>query len=136
MKHNRVIALHPTTLVLRALLIGTVGGAALCALLLFCAAAILQAAGTLPQALLEPLILGICCASCFFAGFLSGKISRKKGLFFGAGCGLLLFILCFFGGLALSHTLAPVSGITRFAAMVLSGALGGVLSMQQRQKLP
>ena len=136
MKHNRVIAFNPTTIVLRALLIGTVGGAALCALLLFCAASILGTVGKLPQGLLEPLIIGICCVSCFFAGFLSGKISRKKWLFFGAGCGLLLFFICFLGGLAISNELTPISGITRLVAMVLAGALGGMLSMQQRQRLP
>lgn len=135
MKRNRIIALNPATAIVRAVLIGTVGGAGLCALLLFLAAAILQASGNLPQDLLQPLTLLICGVSCFFGGFLCGKISRKRGLLFGAGCGLLLFLLCLIGGGVNAHEVATVSAMTRLAVMVLAGALGGVLSMRNRQNI-
>lgn len=135
MKRNRVIALNPATAALRAILIGTVGGAAVCALLLFLAAAILQASGNLPQMLLQPLILSICGVSCFFSGFLCGKISRKRGLLFGAGCGLLLFLLCLIGGVVNTHEVVTVSALTRMAVMGLAGALGGLTAMHNRQNI-
>lgn len=122
-------------LLLRSILFGIVGGAAICTVLLLLAAAVIQASGKLPQDLLQPLVLIICGVSSFFSGFISAKISGKRGLIIGAGCGLLLFFLCMIGGVVNSHDVTSISSFTRMLVMVFAGALGGYLSVYQRRKI-
>ena len=135
MKSVRMITMKPGMVLLRSILIGTVGGAAICTVLLLLAAAVIQSSGKLPQDLLQPLVLVICGISAFISGFLSAKVSRKRGLLLGAGCGLLLFLLCLIGGVVNSHDVASVSSLTRLLVMVFAGALGGYLAVYQSQKI-
>ena len=135
MKHIRMITTSPGLRLLRSVLIGILGGTAVCAGLLLLAAAAIQSSGNLPQDLLQPMILAICGVSSFFAGLLAAKASGKRGLLFGAGCGLLLFVVCLVGSAANSHEVFSVSALTRMLVMILAGALGGYLAMCRRQKI-
>ncbi|MGI6283942.1 MULTISPECIES: TIGR04086 family membrane protein [Caproicibacterium] len=135
MKTSRTIALKPGTLLFRSILTGTVGGAAICALLLLLAAAAVQSSGQLPQDLLQPMILIISAVSAFFAGLFAGKVSHRRGLLLGMGCGMLLFLLCLIGGAVNSHDVLSISSLTRMMVMVLSGALGGYLAIYRRSKI-
>jgi putative membrane protein (TIGR04086 family) len=130
-----MITMKPGILLFRALLIGIIGGAAICTILLLLASAIIQSSGKLPQDFLQPLIMIICGISSFFAGMFAAKSSHKRGLLFGAGCGLLLFLLCLLGGITNSHDVLSISSLTRMLVMILAGSLGGYLAMCHRQKI-
>ncbi|WOC31001.1 MULTISPECIES: TIGR04086 family membrane protein [Caproicibacterium] len=135
MKSVRMIPMKPGMLLLRSALFGIVGGTAICTVLLLLSAAVIQASGKLPQDLLQPLVLIICGVSAFFSGVISAKISGKRGLLLGAGCGFLLFLLCMLGGVVNTHDVASLSSLTRMLVMVSAGALGGYLSVYRRQKI-
>lgn len=135
MKKAKIIAFNPGTLVLRALLAGVVSGSAACALLLLLAAAGIRASGSLPQELLQPIVLAVCGLSALLAGYLSAKIAKRRGLLFGAASGALLFVICLVGGVANAHSALSASALTRLLVMLLAGALGGFWAVNRKPKI-
>ena len=111
----------------RAVVIGAVCGAVLCAGLLALFAFGFVKASYIPQFAINPIIIAVSAFSAFAAGFFAAKVSKKNGLLFGAISGLLLFVL---------FLLAPVlTTLTRLAVMVLAGAIGGLLSVSKKSKI-
>ena len=77
----------------RAVVIGAVCGAVLCAGLLAVFAFSFVKVGYIPQFAINPIIIAVSAFSAFVSGFFAAKVSKKNGLLFGAISGLLLFVL-------------------------------------------
>ncbi|MVB12958.1 hypothetical protein CAFE_37110 [Caprobacter fermentans] len=119
----------------RAIVIGSVAGAFLCAVFLGVLALAFVSAESIPQGLLSPLVIAVSVLSAFAAGYIAAKISKKRGLLFGAAAGMLLFALFLFSGLAISNKATePAQSGVRLLVMVLSGSVGGVLSVSKKTK--
>ena len=120
---------------IRAVVLGSVAGAALCAVLLAILSLAFVSAENIPQGLLSPLVIAVSVLSAFLAGFTAAKLSRRRGLLFGAAAGLLLFALFLLSGLAVSNKAADpaVPGI-RLLVMLLSGAIGGLAAVSGRSR--
>lgn len=121
---------------LRAIVVGSVAGAALCAVLLGIFSLIFVSAESIPQWLLSPLVIAVSIVSAFAAGFTAAKLAKKRGLIFGAAAGMLLFALFLLSGLAVSNKAVDpaVPGI-RLLVMVLSGGIGGIVAVSGRRKI-
>ncbi len=133
-KSSKSKSQRPVPEAIRAIVIGSIAGALICAVILGILALIFVRAESIPQRLLFPLIIAVSVLSAFAAGYLTVKISRKRGLLFGAVSGLVLFALFLFAGLAVSNKSAePAQSGMRLLVMVLSGSIGGVLSVSRRR---
>lgn len=124
----------PIMQAIRAVVFGTVGGAAICAVLLGVFSLAFVSSENIPQAFLSPFIIGVSVLSSFFSGFVAAKISRKRGLAYGAISAFLLFLLFLICGLtAASEAISP-SSVTKMISMVIAGSLGGLLAVNKSRK--
>jgi putative membrane protein (TIGR04086 family) len=134
-KSSKSINKQPALDAVRAIVIGSVTGALLCAIFLGISSLAFVSAESIPQGLLSPLVIAVSVLSSFGAGYTAAKISGKRGLLFGASAGMLLFALFLFSGLVISNkTTEPAQAGTRLLAMVLSGSIGGFLSVNKKRK--
>jgi putative membrane protein (TIGR04086 family) len=134
MKGTRHLKDNPVLGAVRAIVIGSVAGAALCAALLGIFALAFVTSGHIPQGFITPLVIGISALSSFTGGMVSAKISRKRGLAFGALSGLLLFILFLISGLIATREAVSAASAARMFVMLISGALGGLLGVSKKSK--
>ncbi|QAT49698.1 TIGR04086 family membrane protein [Caproiciproducens sp. NJN-50] len=136
MKSSKSIRQKPVLDAIRAIVIGSVAGALICAVFLGVSALVFVSAESIPQGLLSPLVIAVSVLSAFAAGYIAARISKKRGLLFGAASGMLLFALFLFSGLAVSNkAVEPAQCGIRLLVMVLSGAIGGVLAVSRKTKL-
>ena len=121
---------------MRASLIGCGCGALLCCLLLLLAAAILASLDQIPEAALQPIVLTAAVAGGFLAGFIGARILGHMGLIVGVSGSFLLLLIIMGVSLLLpdGECLLP-SAITKACAILISGALGGMVSMGKRKKI-
>ncbi|MDF1495113.1 TIGR04086 family membrane protein [Caproiciproducens sp. CPB-2] len=134
-KHLKHLNENPMFGALRSILLGTVVGAVICAALLGVFALAFVSAGHIPQNLISPMMLGLSVLASFVAGFVTAKISRKRGLAYGALSGLLLFVLFLVSGMIASHEPVSLTAGIRMLVMVLSGAIGGLLAVSKKSKV-
>ncbi|MCI1964727.1 MAG: TIGR04086 family membrane protein [Oscillospiraceae bacterium] len=135
-KSSKSIRQRPLLDAIRAIVIGSVAGALVCAVLLSILALVFVSAEHIPQGILSPLVIAVSVLSAFAAGYIAARISKKRGLLFGAAAGILLFALFLFSGLTMSNKSAePAQCGIRLLVMVLSGSIGGVLSVSKKTKL-
>lgn len=103
--------------------------------LLSIAAFVVCRSGALPRSSLPLITTLTACAAVFLGGFLAALSLREKGLFLGLGAGML-FLLC--AGLAtvlvFQTELVPASA-GKAAAVLLSGAIGGILGANRKRKV-
>jgi len=135
MRSTKHLKENPAFGALRSIVIGSVAGAALCAVLLGVFALAFVSAGHIPQGFISPLVIGLSALSAFTAGLITVKISHERGLAYGMLSGLLLFVLFLVSGLIASReAVSPASGM-RMLVMALSGALGGLLAVSKKSKI-
>ena len=135
MKSKKHLTENPILGAMRSIVVGSVVGAALCATLLGAFALAFVSSGHIPQNLISPMMLALSVLSSFAAGFVTAKISRKRGLAYGALSGLLLFVLFLVSGLIASHEPISITAGIRMAVMVISGAIGGLLAVSKKSKV-
>lgn len=121
-------------LITRAVVIGAVAGALVCALLLACFALAFVSAENIPNNLLPAFIVAVTIISAFVAGVVTARISKQRGLLCGSAAGLLLFLIFLIAGVAVSqgHTNAEV--FMRLILMLISGGIGGLLSVNGKSR--
>lgn len=135
MKSSRHLSGNPVMESLRAILIGAVTGAAVCAALLGASALAFVSAGHIPQGLISSLVIAFSVISSFMAGFVCAKISKKMGLILGGLTGMLLFALFLVSGLIASREPLSMAAGIRMLVMTLGGALGGIFGVSRRSKI-
>ena len=135
MKNTKHLSENPIFGALRSIVIGSVAGAALCAALLGLCALGFVSAGHIPQSLISPMVIALSVFSSFMAGFITAKVSHKRGLAYGALAGLMLFALFLISGLIASHEALSVNVFMRMLVMILSGALGGLMAVSKKTKV-
>lgn len=119
--------------ILRPLAIGTAVGIAVCVLVLLVMAA-LMAAGVFPAKAVTPLALAAAGIGAFIGGFTAACVSRERGLLYGAGTGLVLFLLTAAAGFALLPDAGNTLLLAKAALMIGVGALGGILGVNGKRR--
>lgn len=135
MKGKKHTAENPILEAVRAIVIGSVTGALLSAILLGLAALGFVSAANIPQNVISPMMLALSVLGAFTAGFVTAKVSHKRGLAYGAVSGLLLFILYLVAGLVASNEPVSFTAGMRLIVMILSGAIGGLLGVNKKSKV-
>ncbi len=119
---------------MKAVLLGSVVGSVVCAVFLVLFAFLFVAVKSVPQSIVQ--IVAIICASlgAFVAGYISIRIYKSKGLIYGAASGLLLFIILTIIAFIVSRDKFTYITAIRLLVMLFSGALGGVLGVNQKRR--
>lgn len=110
---------------------------ALAATLVFLAAAsfVVARTGSLPRGSLAVITTLSACFGAFAAGFFSALSVREKGLLLGLAGGALLVACGILATVLVFQTELTPAGIGKAAAILLSGAIGGILGANQKRKV-
>ncbi len=127
MKKHREEATGAFRLV-RPLVFGTAAGIVVGAVLLLAAAAVM-AAVNVPAAAVTPVALLAMSVAALAGGFAAARVSREKGLLYGAGCGLLMFLIIAVVGFSVEQSVGGSLLFLKLALAVGLGALGGILGV-------
>lgn len=132
-KVRKETAVNPVLQLLRPVVAGAFLGAVICTLLLVGAALIMSSSGKLPQSAIPMITLAVSGVSSLAGGFLAAKLSKARGLLFGACTGLLLFFMEFLAGLSILGGDAAPAVLTKCLVMVLAGAIGGLIAVMNQK---
>lgn len=121
------------TTILRPLGVGLGIGVIVCAVILLIAAAIMTT-GILPASAVTPVALAAAAIGAFVGGFVAARLSRERGLLYGAGVGLLLFLLITIVGIVASQEFRGTMMLIKAALTIGFGALGGVLGVNVKKR--
>ena len=97
-------------------------------------ASLVMMSGVFPSSLVTPIALVTMAIAAFVGGLVSAIVSRERGLLYGAGCGLLLFLFVTVLGMAVSQELRGVMMLIKAGLAIGSGALGGVLGVNRKRR--
>ncbi len=114
-------------------IIGTLCGLAAAAVVLMIFAFITVKMQTVNDAVFLPVVIAAACIGAFCGGYISARINRNAGLVTGAASAVLIFavILCISAALG---AIPQAAAALRLAAMVISGAIGGILGVNKKRK--
>lgn len=91
--------------------------------------------GLLPADVTDYIMLAATAVSVFFGGFICAKINKSSGLI----CGLLTasigFAIITLIGLLQSEAVLTILSLIRLIAMLLCGCAGGILGVNQKEKV-
>lgn len=118
----------------RAVVVGAVSGAAVCAGLLAVCTLAFVSSENIPHHFLPILIIAVSVVSSFFAGFITAKVSKQAGLLLGTMAGLLLFLFFLLAGLAVSQSGLAAEAFPRFLMMLLAGGVGGLIAVNSKSR--
>ncbi len=121
-----------TTPILRPLLFGLCVGVVCCTLLLLAAACLLKSVDVPPGAT-APIAVAAAAVSAFAGGWTTARTAHSRGLLMGGACGLLLFLIILLCGLCRGGVDSGYAAI-KLAVLTLSGAIGGVLGVNQKRR--
>ena len=119
--------------IVRPMAIGGAIGVLLCVVLLLLAATVM-ASCQLPQSVIAPLAVVILAISTMLGGFTASRITRERGLLYGAGCGLLLFLITALAGLGVDGTVQGTMLFLKLAASLGCGAIGGIIGVNIKRR--
>lgn len=104
-------------------------------LFLALAALIVAKSGTLPRGMLPLVATAIACAAVFIGSLLPAMAARENGLYLGLATGILLagviaLASYFYYGLPFT-----VGSVGKGAALLLGGAVGGILGANRKSRV-
>ena len=72
--------------------------------------------------------------SSFMGGYTVAKMLRKKGMILGAVMGVILSLILTLLAVIFTKQLPDAQSITKFAVLIVSAIIGGVLGVNTKQK--
>lgn len=118
--------------VLRPIAVGLTVGVLLCLALLLVAATVM-ASFSVPQAAVTPIAIAILALSAFGGGLVASRVARTRGLLYGSGCGLLLFVIAFVAGLGIESATQGAWLFLKLALALGCGAIGGIVGVNWKR---
>lgn len=76
------------------------------------------------------------CIGCFSSGFILARHRRKKGIWLGIMCGLLIYAAAFLISAALLGWLEEIGSLGKFILIIICGAAGGVAGVNSKIRKP
>lgn len=118
---------------LRPVLVGVAVGLIACIGLLMLMALVVQSVDV-PRSAIWPLALAAAALGALLAGMTAAAVAGQKGLLLGAVCGLILWLLILFAGVARYEGVSGGNTAIKAATLLLSGGIGGVLGVNMRKR--
>lgn len=135
MRYERAAASENRAFVtFRAIVIGTLAGAVICLVLLMIGALGFVSSKHIPQSVVSPVTIAVSAIGAIFAGYVTARILRVRGMLYGVLSGLLLYLLLFIAGVAAAGEALTVVAFIKLLVMALSGAVGGILAVNKKSR--
>lgn len=134
MKGSHAAGQKTALTVLRAVVVGAVAGALICAALLAVFSFIFVSAESIPHDFLPAFMIAVTVVCSFFAGFITAKLSKQRGLLCGCAAGTLLFLIFLISGVAMSEGGTGGRVFLRLLIMVVSGGIGGLIAVNGKSR--
>lgn len=112
---------------------GLLGGVASCFAVLF-VAAFLMTLKDIPEWSIGIISVSASAVGSLVSGFISAYILRKRGLFLGAACGLIIFLLIFIIACICKAQPFTLGRLACLLANLILGALGGIIGINKAVK--
>ncbi|MEG0899718.1 MAG: TIGR04086 family membrane protein [Oscillospiraceae bacterium] len=93
---------------------------------------IMKTAG-IPLRAVEPIVIVIGVLGAFVSGYLASSILKKNGMFAGAVCGVVIFIIMTISNLAVGNKISMLI-LIKFIAIILAAIIGGIMGVNKRKK--
>ncbi len=118
----------------RAVVFGGLFGSVVLIIMLLLSAFLVLKMRTISQGVVFAASIISACVSSFFAGFAGSRILKERGIVVGALSALLLFIIILITGTLFASDNVNLNTLLRLAAMILSGAFGGVIGVNKKKR--
>ena len=115
------------------LLVGTVAGVVTAvAVMLLCALAV--SCFSLPTAAMRAMAILTVAAGGFAGGYGAARTFRKKGLLIGVTVGVLLALILTVAGVLFTKEAPAMQSLSKFAILIVSAMIGGILGVNAKSK--
>ena len=113
--------------------VGTIAGAVTAvAVMLFCALAV--SCFSLPTAAMRIMAILTVAAGGFAGGYGAARTFRKKGLLIGVAVGVILALILTIAGVIFTQQAPAMQSLSKFAILIASAMIGGILGVNAKQK--
>ncbi|MGN0441382.1 MAG: TIGR04086 family membrane protein [Acutalibacteraceae bacterium] len=119
----------------KGIVIGGISELIVCILLFLITAFALTKAGYIPDNFISTLTTVLSALSSLIGGFIAGRLVKKSGLLTGAATGFILLLIQLIISLASGELSPSVIIIIKAAALILSGAIGGIFGVNKKEKI-
>ena len=115
------------------LLTGTIAGVVTAvAVLLLCA--LMVSCFSLPTGVIRFMAILTVGAGGLAGGYGAARIFQKKGLLIGAAVGVILALILTVAGVLFTREAPAMQSLTKFAILIVSAMIGGILGVNTKQK--
>ena len=122
-------------LLIKDVLFGTVCGLLVTVILICILSAIVMTSGLLPTKLTNYITLALLALGAFSGGFITSRITKSAGLVVGLITGFAIFVLIMITGLTNSDDPVTVLTLIKFAALLVSGGIGGIVGLKRKERI-
>ena len=119
----------------KALILSTAVTAGASLLLLSVIAFVVCRSGSLPRGSLTLITTAAACGAVFLGGLGSALSAREKGLLLGLGAGVVFLVCAGLVSVGVFQVELGPGSVGKVAAILLSGAIGGVLGANRKAKV-
>lgn len=118
----------------KAVLLGTIMGTFFSIVILVVSSFLFVKSQNIPTSVVTPLTMFIIALGAFISGYVSARILRNNGLFWGIISGFIMFIVVFISGLMISGGEISTLSLVKLTLMLLMGAIGGITGVNKKVK--
>lgn len=106
-----------------------------CVILLALSSAIIEKMAVLPAETATLITTVIACVAVFLGGLISSAYSKERGVVLGLVTGVVFCICAALVSTLLFHNNFNTAGAAKFAAVLISGAIGGILGVNRKTRV-
>ncbi|MDR3179194.1 MAG: TIGR04086 family membrane protein [Oscillospiraceae bacterium] len=115
-------------------IIGSLTGIAVCLIMLFIFAFLFVNIRIMPQPAVNSLSILSMISGVFLGSYISARISKEKGFFYGACTGIVLFFMLLLISVTIVCEPFSMLVVIKFFSLLISGILGGIVGVNKRRR--
>lgn len=119
----------------KAVMFGAIGGLVVCTALLLIASFALAQMKSVPGSAIGTITMVFGAFGALTGGYIAVRIARCRGMMYGILTGLVLFLVVVIVGVCSSSESVTVATVIKGIAMLLSGAIGGIVAVNKKQRV-
>lgn len=122
------------TKAVKAILSGTIMGTFFSILTLVISSFLFVKSQNISATVITPLTMFTIALGAFIGGYITARIIKSNGLFWGMIAGFVMFSVVFIAGLMISNGEISTLVLVKLTLMLLMGAIGGIAGVNKKSK--
>lgn len=122
------------TKAVKAILSGTIMGTFFSILTLVISSFLFVKSQNISATVITPLTMFAIASGAFISGYITARIIKSNGLFWGMIAGFVMFSVVFIAGLMISNGEISTLVLVKLTLMLLMGAIGGIAGVNKKSK--